>query len=136
MRFAQCSALFPMMQFSAAPWRLLDQTYWELCREAALLHVRMAGEIAQLAHRAAQTGEPILRHLAYCFPDGGYEMIKDQFMLGEDLLVAPVLKKNAECREVVFPAGVWAGEDGRLIEGPSRRKVEVSLSTLPWYRRQ
>lgn len=135
-RFAQCSALFPMMQFSAAPWRLLDKTHWELCRESARLHVQMAAEIEQLARHAAQTGEPILRHLAYSFPQGGYEMVKDQFMLGEDILVAPVLRKNAESREVVFPPGQWAGEDGRLIEGPSRRQVEVSLSVLPWYRRQ
>jgi alpha-glucosidase (family GH31 glycosyl hydrolase) len=135
-RFAQCSALFPMMQFSAAPWRMLDRTHRELCRESALLHVRMATEIEQLARHAAHTGEPILRHLAYCFPDGGYEMIKDQFMLGDDILVAPVLHKNAISREVVFPPGEWMSEDGKLVDGPSSRRVDVKLSTLPWYRRQ
>lgn len=135
-RFAQCSALFPMMQFSTAPWRVLGKPHWELCRKSAWLHVRMAGEIERLARHAAQTGEPILRHLAYCFPEGGYEMIKDQFMLGDDILVAPVLHKDATSREVVFPPGDWVGEDGKLVAGPSRRRVEVSIASLPWYRRQ
>lgn len=135
-RFAQCSALFPMMQFSTAPWRALDKTHWELCREAARLHVQVADEIEQLARHAAKSGEPILRHLAYGYPDSGYETIKDQFLLGDNILVAPVLQKSADSREVVFPPGVWAGEDRGLIEGPCRLKVQVSLATLPWYRRQ
>jgi alpha-glucosidase (family GH31 glycosyl hydrolase) len=96
----------------------------------------MADEILKLANHAAQTGEPILRHLAYGYPDSGYETIKDQFLLGDNILVAPVLQKSADSREVVFPPGVWAGEDRGLIEGPCRIKVQVSLATLPWYRRQ
>jgi hypothetical protein len=40
-RSAQCSALFPMIQFSAAPWRVLrDAVKIGYCRNAALLHRR------------------------------------------------------------------------------------------------
>ena len=135
-RFAQCSALFPMMQFSAAPWHLMDRTQWELCRESAQLRVQMAEEIKRMTRHAAQTQEPILRHLAYGFPQGGYERLKDQLMLADDILVAPVLFKNAESPEAVFPPGSWLGANGCLIESPTRRRVKVSLSGLPWYHRQ
>ncbi|WP_274364996.1 glycoside hydrolase family 31 protein [Paenibacillus thermotolerans] len=135
-RYAQCSALFPMMQFSTAPWRVLDEPYVAWCVEAARLHVRMGPEIAELARQAAETGEPIMRHLAYMFPDGGYEEISDQFMLGGDILVAPVLKKGATVRRIVFPPGTWQGDDGSLVSGPCVAEVDAPLSRLPWYRKQ
>jgi alpha-glucosidase (family GH31 glycosyl hydrolase) len=135
-RYAQCSALFPMMQFSTAPWRVLDEEHQGYCIEAAQLHCRMGTEIAQLARHAAETGEPIMRHMAYVFPEGGYETVNDQFMLGDDILVAPVLKKGAVTRKIVFPQGTWHGDDGSLVTGPYEMEVAAPLSRLPWYRRQ
>lgn len=134
-RYAQCAALFPMMQFSAAPWRVLDKQHLSYCVEAAKLHVNMGDTIVKLAEHAAKTGEPIMRHMAYVFPDGGYEKIADQFMLGDNILVAPVLKKGAVTRKVVFPEGTWLGDDGSEITGPRTVEVEVPLSRLPWYRK-
>lgn len=57
-RYAQCAALMPMMQFSAAPWRVLSEENARLCVEAALLHIRMSDRIISLARHAAETGEP------------------------------------------------------------------------------
>ncbi|MDQ0897553.1 glycoside hydrolase family 31 protein [Paenibacillus sp. V4I7] len=68
-RYAQCSALFPMMQFSTAPWRVLDEPNLTWCIEAAKLHCRMGPEIAELARYASKTGEPIMRHMSYVFPE-------------------------------------------------------------------
>ncbi|MEI0737156.1 glycoside hydrolase family 31 protein [Paenibacillus sp. JTLBN-2024] len=135
-RYAQCSALFPMMQFSTAPWRVLDETHLEHCIRAAHLHCRMGEEIAALAKSAAATGEPIMRHLAYVFPEEGYEQVSDQFMLGDDILVAPVVKKGAVTRKIVFPSGTWQGDDGSIVIGPCEREVAAPLSRLPWYRKQ
>ncbi|GIO31275.1 MULTISPECIES: glycoside hydrolase family 31 protein [Paenibacillus] len=135
-RYAQCSALFPMMQFSTAPWRVLDEKHLEYCIEAARLHARMGEEIASLAKSAAATGEPIMRHLAYVFPDEGYEEVNDQFMLGDDILVAPVLHKGAVSRRVFFPSGAWEGADGSRVTGPCEMEVDAPLSTLPWYRKR
>jgi alpha-glucosidase (family GH31 glycosyl hydrolase) len=95
----------------------------------------MADEILRLARHAARTGEPILRHLAYAYPGMGFESVTDQFMLGEEFLVAPVLEKNADRRRVAFPPGTWAAEDGSLVEGPGWKQVKVTLASLPWYRR-
>lgn len=67
-RYAQCAALSPMIQFSAAPWRLLSPEGNRRCLEAARLHTQWAGTIIELARHAAQTGEPIYRYMAYGFP--------------------------------------------------------------------
>jgi alpha-glucosidase (family GH31 glycosyl hydrolase) len=56
-------------------------------------------------------------------------------MLGDLILVAPVTEKGAESREVVFPIGKWAGDDGSLVEGPVTLVVAAPIERLPWYRR-
>lgn len=81
-RYAQCAALMPMMQFSAAPWRVLSEENARLCVEAALLHIRMSDRIISLARHAAETGEPVVRYMEYQFPGQGLEAVTDQFMLG------------------------------------------------------
>ncbi|NOU79460.1 glycoside hydrolase [Paenibacillus sp. LMG 31459] len=134
-RYAQCSALFPMMQFSAAPWRLLDETQLGYCVEAAQLHAQFGDEILELARHASRTGEPIMRHMAYEFPDQDMENIQDQFMLGSSILVAPVTRKGMRARSIVFPEGSWIGDDGSVVEGPVIYEVEVPLSRLPYYRK-
>jgi Alpha-glucosidases, family 31 of glycosyl hydrolases len=134
-RYAQCSALFPMMQFSTAPWRVLDVTHLAYCKEAAKLHSQMGAEIEQLVQQAGVTGEPIMRHMAYVFPEGGYEQVADQFLLGNDILVAPVLERGAVTRIILFPEGIWLGDDGSEVAGPCEAEVQAPLSRLPWYRR-
>jgi len=134
-RAAQCHALMPMMQFSVAPWRVLDKGNLEICRTMALLHARLGEEILALAREAAQTGEPIVRHLEYEYPDQGYIDVNDQFLLGKRILVAPVLAKGATNRMIRFPPGKWKGDDGVIVEGPAALTVAAPLSRLPWYRR-
>jgi len=133
-RSAQCSALMPMMQFSVAPWRVLSQDNVAICRRMAQLHVEMGPEILALAHSAAQTGEPIIRPLEYMYPHQGYAAIKDQFLLGDSILVAPVLVKGACRRHIVIPPGTWQGDDGSVVTGPCDVEIEVPLTRLPWYR--
>lgn len=135
-RTAQCSALFPMMQFSAAPWRVLSENGVRLCREAAQLHMDFAPEIMSLAKHYAQTGEPILRCMEYVFPGCGYERITDQFMLGDTLLVAPVLEKGARTREAVLPEGSWEYRDGTAMQGGRTVTVDAPLDVLPYFRRK
>jgi len=134
-RSAQVSALMPMMQFSVAPWRVLSQANLAICRNMALLHYRMGTEILALAREVALSGEPMVRNLEYEFPGQGYAGIKDQFLLGGRILVAPVVHKGQRSRTVVFPRGKWRGDDGTLVAGPATLKIAVPLERLPWYRR-
>ncbi len=134
-RWAQCSALFPMMQFSLAPWRVLDGEHLALCRAAAEMHGRYAKRILDLAHHSSRTGEPILRHMEYVFPNQGFAEVRDQFLVGDDVLVAPVVTKGAREREVVFPAGTWESADGVRVDGPCTKRVAAPLDVLPVFER-
>lgn len=133
-RHAQCAALFPMMQFSVSPWRILNKENLSYCVEAAKLHSKLGGEILALAQEAAKSGEPITRYMEYVFPHCGYETITDQFLLGDDILVAPVVTEKTDKRPVVFPQGEWQGEDG-TVTGPCTKEIAAPAGKLLWFRR-
>lgn len=132
-RSAQCSALLPMMQFSAAPWRILDGKHKALCLDAARLHASKGELFLHLAEEASQTGKPIVRSLEYSFPNEGFAEVKDQFLIGEELLVVPVLKKGERKRYVVFPPGKWKDVNGIVRTGPDRLELEAPLEKLLWF---
>jgi alpha-glucosidase (family GH31 glycosyl hydrolase) len=62
----------------------------------------------KLVHEAAATGLPVVRHPFVNYPDDPEVYGLDyQFMVGRDLMVAPVLDPGEEKVEVYFPAGRW-----------------------------
>ena len=129
-RSAQVSALMPMMQFSVAPWRILDPEYLDAVKKAVELRMKFTPHIIELAKESANSGEPIIRSLEYVFPNQGFGKINDQFMLGEKYMIAPVVEK-AYRRKVIFPKGTWQGDDGRRIDGPVTMEIEVPITRLP-----
>ena len=99
------------------------------------LHEKMGPKILKLAKHASKTGEPIVKPMALAFPENSYETIKDQFMLGDDILVAPVVEKGVRSRTVVFPEGKWEGDDGSIVTGNKSVEIQVPLERLPYYRK-
>lgn len=133
-RSAQVHALMPMMQFSVAPWRILDATHLDAARKAAKLHESMSAYILECAHKASKDGEPILRSMEYMFPGNGYEEIKDQFMLGERYLVAPMVSSGTK-RNVMLPKGRWKDDLGKTHKGGKQIAIDVPLDRLPYFER-
>lgn len=134
-RMAQVSALFPMMQFSWAPWRVLDKEHAELCKASAKLHRDFASYIVEQVKYSATSGEPIVRHMEYSYPHMGYERVLDQFMLGEDYLVAPVIEKGQTKRKVKLPKGKWLYLGKTEYEGGCTVTVDAPLSILPYFKK-
>jgi len=132
-RSAQCHALMPMMQFSVAPWRILDAKHYAAVKKSVQIRERFNDYILALAVKAAKTGEPIMRSLEFDYPHQGYERITDQFLLGDRVLVAPVLEKGAVARKVVIPKGKWKGFNGKVITGPTTIDVKTGLDDLPYF---
>ena len=119
-RYAQLAALSPMMQFSVLPSRVLDETHYRAVRNAVETREQMM---------------PVIRPLAY--EDASLADITDQFMLGSDYVVAPVLEKGATVRSVTLPDGSWQqlGTEGEPIGGRQTITVPVTLETLPVFER-
>ncbi len=137
-RWAQASALFPFFQYSVGPWHYGAEAV-RLCREASRLHERFTPYVYALAEQARRTGEPILRPLWYNAPQEAETLeITDQFMLGEDVVVAPVLAKGARTRDVYLPEGAWRDETtGKRVEGGRwLRGYAAPLDVLPLFVRE
>ncbi|MDR6562269.1 MULTISPECIES: glycoside hydrolase family 31 protein [unclassified Arcicella] len=131
-RSAQIQALMPMMQFSVAPWRVLDEKHLNIVREAAQLHAKMGNYIIELSKNAAVDGEPIVRHLEYVFPQQGFESCDNQFMLGNKYLVTPMIDKGYT-RTVKLPRGNWIDETGKKYQGGQSIQINVPLNRLPYF---
>ena len=103
----------------------------------ARLHVAMFPYRYTLAKEAAAKGLPMMRHLALRFfaTDPAVAAIKDQFMLGPSLLVAPVQKDKARSREVYLPklaGGAWYHYfSGKRHDGGKTHTVKAGLEEVP-----
>ena len=83
----------------------------------------------RLVEEAATKGFPLCRHLFLHYPDDpNTHGLRYQFLLGRDVMVAPVLDKGAESVEVYFPpddqwtdlwTGAPAGKPGSWVEMPA-----------------
>lgn len=129
-RYTQVAALAPMMQFSIAPSRVLDEVHTAAVRQA--LHVRseLMPLILRLANEHACYGEPILRPLAYHSQEPQCQQVNDEFLIGDSLLVAPCLEPNARSRRVVIPEGVWVSDIGERVQGPAVLETPCPLDRI------
>ncbi len=134
-RSAQCAALMPMMQFSVAPWRILDVKHMEAILQSVQVRMKFTPLILRLAKESAQTGEPILKSMEYVFPGQGFEKQVDQFMMGDSLLVAPKVDAQGTGRTVYLPQGKWISDTGEKYKGGKSYEIEVPLERLPYFKK-
>ena len=121
---------------------VLRREPWEFGPEAEaayalMVRIRMnlAPTLIALGHETERTGLPIMRPMVLEFPDDPRFVSEDtQYMLGPDLLVAPVLEEGAAGRRVEFPAGVWIHAlRGTAYRGPAGIEVPIGLVDAPLF---
>ncbi len=132
-RSAQCHALMTMMQFSVAPWRILDKEHMDAVKETVAIRMKFTPMILKLVDESAKTGEPIMKSMEFVFPNQGFAEIKDQFVLGNDMIVAPMLEKDKSSRMVTLPKGKWIADDGKKYAGGKSVMIDVPLNRLPYF---
>ena len=54
-------------------------------------------------------------------------------MLGDQILVAPVLENGTGKREVIIPMGAWRGFNGKLYQGPAKLSLAVQDDELCYF---
>jgi alpha-glucosidase (family GH31 glycosyl hydrolase) len=87
-------------------------------------------------HEAAQSGEPIIRPVWWlAHNDERAQLCDDEFLLGDDMLVAPVVQPGQRARNVYLPRGKWReAHTGPAITGPAvLPNVPAPLDTLLVY---
>ena len=99
------------------------------------LHTELIPYMQKYSKIACETGMPPVRHpvLKYLKDTNVYDLI-DEFMLGDALLVAPVIVKDAVERDVYLPAGSWTDLlTGEVIEGGKTVTVKANLGQIPLF---
>ncbi len=134
-RSAQTHTLMPMMQFSVAPWRILSEENLAIVRKMAQLHEQFGDYIIECARASSKDCEPLVRHLEYSFPGQGFATCKDQFMLGDKYLVAPMVAPGTT-REVKLPKGNWRDDLGKRHKGGRTITIDVPLERLPYFTKE
>ena len=115
-----------------------DQETTDIAKYWINLRMNMLPYIKWQAEKAHEKGIPIVRHLAWDWPDDPNVHDKSyEYMFGDDLLVACMINEKTE-RQVYFPAGEWIDfwQRDRIIVGPKTLTETVPLEKFPVYIRK
>lgn len=86
----------------AAPGFMDEMRYWHK------LHEKLRPYLWKTAQDCVRDSKPFMRPLIYEWPnDINAVNCQDEYLLGDDLLVAPLLDENATSRIVYLPEGAW-----------------------------
>ncbi|NJP40287.1 hypothetical protein HCH52_04390 [Oscillospiraceae bacterium HV4-5-C5C] len=156
LRSAAMGCFSPIMQFHSEPrsgqygdsrrrdW-INDRSPWNMARvneapeiiaayrRLAKLRMQLLPYLYDEARHAVASGRPLMAHLIYDYPDCQQSLLcEDQYMLGRNLLVAPVLEAAATGREVWLPEGQWFDFwSGQPFVGGMTVQVQSPLGEIP-----
>jgi len=142
-RWYQLGAFYPFMRGHAhidtkrrEPWLFGDENT-NLIREAIRNRYRLLPTFYALFDENSRLGTPIVRPLFYAFPDDPRVLRKDDcFMLGDALLVYPVMEAGASQIEIYLPKGVWYDVDTNEKHfGPKEFMKKVTMRDIPQFQR-
>ncbi len=140
-RWAEWAALTPIFRLHGsvsagvhAPWTFDQQTV-SLYNALSRLHLSARPLILRLWGLAVATGAPITRPLYLAYPGDPQAARQDEeWLLGPDVLVAPVVTEGASSRSVYFPAGCWRSPaSGQQVRGPRPETIAAGLGQLPFF---
>ncbi|WND38738.1 glycoside hydrolase family 31 protein [Streptomyces sp. BB1-1-1] len=136
LRWLQLAAHLPLFRTRGAPWEFGAEVL-EHARVALVERRRLLPYFVTLAHLARRTGAPYVRPLWWSTPEErALRDCEDAFLLGDCLLVAPVLDPGADRRAVQLPRGRWYDVvTERAYEGPAQVLVDAPLARIPVFAR-
>jgi alpha-D-xyloside xylohydrolase len=99
------------------PWEY-GEDFMNVFRDTDNLRYELMPYIYSQSKHASQNGLPMVRALFVEFPDDpGSWLVDDQYLFGEDLLVAPLFE-SGNSRDVYLPPGAWIDyQSGKSYEG-------------------
>ena len=118
------------------PWEFDDEAV-EVTRKFAELKMTIMPYLWAASRDASATGLPLMRPMQLAFPeDPAVAYLDRQYMLGADILVAPVFTATGEV-EFYLPAGRWTSLlTGEVVAGGGWRRETHGFDSLPLYVRE
>ncbi|HVL80470.1 MAG TPA: TIM-barrel domain-containing protein [Actinomycetota bacterium] len=139
LRWTQWGALSPLMRFHGTgrrePWAY-PAPFGELAVEACRVRARLRPYLERVGAEASRVGTPMMRPMVLACPgDRSARDAQLQYLLGPDLLVAPLLEPGGE-RTLYVPEGRWEPLWGLdPVTGPGWVTVGCGLAAFPaWVR--
>ncbi|XP_062318699.1 SITS-binding protein [Osmerus eperlanus] len=114
-RWLEIAAFLPVLSFHTPPWVCGEDRVLNLTRAYIAHHQEfVAPLIERYAEEWQQTGDPIYRPLWWLNPhDSAAFTINDQFLIGDEVLVAPVTERGAVQRDIYLPEGGFLWQEAR-----------------------
>jgi len=139
-RWLQAAALTPFFRGHSVgsaknkePWEFGSE--WEKINRATIeMRYQFLPYLYTLFYQHEKTGAPVMRPLWYEYPnDSATYLIDDEFLVGKDILVAPVLREGQISRGIYLPKGDewmdwWTGE---RFESGKVHNIKTPLDRLP-----
>lgn len=140
-RWVEAACFSPLFRNHAAkgtknqePFRFGKEVV-DINRKYIELRYRFLPYIYDLFYQGETTGLPVMRPLILNYPkDVNVRNLNSEFMVGDQMLVAPILEQGATKRMVYLPEGVWYDYwTGERIEGGQYILKDAPLDVCPIY---
>ena len=142
LRWAEFAACTPMMRSHEGNrpkdnWQFdSDEETLQRLATCTELFVALKEYRKDAVEQNAKQGIPVMRPLFLHYDDARLYNLKDEYLLGRDLLVAPVIVEGATSRSVILPEDTWIHVwTGKVFSG-GRHQIDAPLGHIPLFYRQ
>ncbi len=137
-RWLQLGTFYPFMRNHSAVGSLYQEPFARSFKNNIAIHrrylelrYRLLPYIYTLVYKTSQTGLPLLKPLIMNY-GMMYQGFPDECLLGDDILVAPVLEKGQTELNLVLPGETWKEWwSGKVYQGSARLKV--TIQDIPFF---
>ncbi|KAL1505265.1 hypothetical protein ABEB36_004866 [Hypothenemus hampei] len=141
-RWTQANTFMPSMQFSILPWDFNSTVSYDIesiVKKYVNLHEQYVPVIVNAMDKSIEDGTPVNPPIWWVDPTDEIALaVDDEYLLGEDILVAPVVVEGAISRDVYLPQGQWKdGNNGTVYKGPiTLKSYSAPIEVLPYFIKQ
>ena len=142
MRWEEMNVFSPVMRFHEGnqPWNNVQLTDSKALlshlKECADLHVRLKPYLKACEKALVTEGLPVQRPLFYHYDEEEAYTVRDEYLLGRDILVAPVIEEGASKRAVYLPEDEWVDFWTKEAYGGGHYTVPAPLGRIPVFVRK
>ena len=113
-----------------------DEELLEQLSRMSRLHEKLSFYLKECVKLNAEESLPVMRPLFYHYDEKEAYTEKTEYLLGRDILVAPVLKEKALSREVFLPEDNWVHLFSGLEYGGGRYEIKAKIGEPPVFVRK